>query len=178
MKKLIVFLFVILVSLPIEAQFAFKGGISYAKDELSSYVVTGQFYQDLLVVSGDVFIPTEKTDEISGAGRIGIGFGGYRIRFAADIGAVYEKKNFRFAYGTELNLRLFGPVGIFTRWSQTYPISKDDNHDEVLWRCRRSEVTLGIVIDLINGRRYWCLPFFNYSIHKYCLNLKSIFPAE
>ena len=103
MKKLIVFLFVILVSLPIEAQFALKGGISYAKDELSSYVVTGQFYQDLLVVSGDVFIPTEKTDEISGAGRIGIGFGGYRIRFAADIGAVYEKKNFRFAYGTELN---------------------------------------------------------------------------
>ena len=154
MKMLVIILFVILITIPAEAQFALKGGVSYAKDELSSYVVTGQFYKDLLVVSGDVFIPTQKTDEISGGGRIGLGLGGDRLRFVADLGAVYEKKNFRFGYGTELNLKLLNPIGIFVRWSQTYPISKDDNYDAVQWRCRRSEVTLGIVIDLINGRCY------------------------
>ena len=58
MKKLVIILFVILITIPAEAQFALKGGVSYAKDELSSYVVTGQFYKYLLVVSGDVFIPT------------------------------------------------------------------------------------------------------------------------
>jgi len=154
MKKLAIFLFGILVSLPIEAQFALKGGISCTKDELSSYVVTGQFYQDLLVVSGDLLIPTHKNEKLSGGGRIGIGLGGNRARFVADIGAAYENEEFRFGYGSELNLRLLGPIGMFVRWSQTHPIPNDNEYKVDLWKYRRSEVSIGIVIDLVNGSHY------------------------
>jgi hypothetical protein len=154
MKKLIVFLFVILLTLPVEAQFALKGGVSFAKNELRNYVVTGQFYKELLVLSGDVLIPTQKTEDISGGGRIGIGFGGDRLRLAADVGAFYEKKIWRLGYGVEANLRLFGPIGMFGRWSMSYPVSKKENHNEVLWEHSRSEISVGIVIELINGRCY------------------------
>lgn len=158
MKKLIL-LFIIFVSLPVEAQFALKGGVSYSEKEISNYVVTGQFYKDLLVLSGDVIIPTDKNEKIAGAGRIGIGFGGDRIRLAADVGARYEHDDWRFGYGAEINLRLLGPVGMFARWSRTHPISKKEDHNnvthhEVLWKCERSEITIGIVIDLINGGCY------------------------
>ena len=153
MKKLVVFLFVITMVMPVKAQFALKGGVAFDKDVLSNYVVTGQFYQDLLVVSGDLFIPTQKDEKLSGAGRVGIGLGYDRFRFAADIGATYEDDKWRCGFGVEGNLRLYGPIGMFVRYSQMYPISKDD-HNEVKWKCKRSEVSVGIVTDLVNGRCY------------------------
>ena len=148
MKKLAFFLFIILVPISAKAQFALKGGISYAKNEVSNYVVTGQFYQDLLVLSADLYMPTEKIDNLSGSGRIGFGFGDYRIRFAGDLVAMYEDKHWRCGCGVEANLRLSGPIGAFVRWGRTFPIEKDGDHDEVIWRNGRSELSLGIVIDL------------------------------
>ncbi len=154
MRKLVFFLLITLVSLPLKAQFALKGGVSFDKNELSNYVVTGQFYKDLLVVSGDLYIPTQKDEKLSGSGRIGLGFGGYRFRVAGDIGATYGSDKWRCGCGAEANLRLCGPVGIFGRWSRTFPIAKKCNRDEVIWECGRSEISVGIVIDLINGRCY------------------------
>ena len=43
-----------------------------------------QFYQDLLVLSGDLYVPTQKDEKISCGGRIGIGFGIYRFRISGD----------------------------------------------------------------------------------------------
>jgi hypothetical protein len=154
MRKLVFFLLIILVSLPLKAQFALKGGVSFAEKELSNYVVTGQFYKDLLVLSGDLNIPAQKYEKISGGGRIGIGFGGYRFRVAGDVGASYGNKKWRCGCGAEANLRLCGPVGIFGRWSRTFPIAKKCDRDEVVWKRGRSEISVGIVIDLINGRHY------------------------
>jgi hypothetical protein len=154
MKKLVIFLFAIMMAMPVGAQFALKGGVSFDKNELSNYVVTGQFYKDLLVVSGDLFIPTQKDEKLSGAGRIGLGFGGYRFRFAADIGATYEDDKWKCGFGVEGNLRLYGPIGMFVRWSQMYPITKKNDHNEVQWKCKRSEVSVGVVIDLTNGSCY------------------------
>jgi hypothetical protein len=154
MKKLIFFLLIALSSLPLKAQFALKGGASFAEKELTNYVVTGQFYKDLLVVSGDLLIPTQKNEKLSGSGRIGLGFGGCRFRIAGDLVATYETKNWRCGCGAEANLRLYGPIGIFGRWSRTFPIAKRCNRDEVLWKRGRSELSVGIVIDLINGRCY------------------------
>ena len=154
MKKLVFFLLITLTSLPLKAQFALKGGVSFAKNEASSFVVTGQFYRDLLVASADIFIPTQRPSDIAGAGRIGIGFGGDRFRVAADILAMYQTKNWRCGFGFEGNLRLYGPIGIFARYARTYPISKNIGYDEVLWKRKRSEISLGIVIDVINGRCY------------------------
>ena len=154
MKKLIFFLLIALSSLPLKAQFALKGGVSFAEKELTNYVVTGQFYKDLLVVSGDLLIPTQKNEKLSGSGRIGLGVGGCRFRIAGDLVATYETKNWRCGCGAEANLRLYGPIGIFGRWSRTFPIAKRCNRDEVLWKRGRSELSVGIVIDLINGRCY------------------------
>ena len=154
MKKLIFFLLIALSSLPLKAQFALKWGASFAEKELTNYVVTGQFYKDLLVVSGDLLIPTQKNEKLSGSGRIGLGFGGCRFRIAGDLVATYETKNWRCGCGAEANLRLYGPIGIFGRWSRTFPIAKRCNRDEVLWKRGRSELSVGIVIDLINGRCY------------------------
>ncbi len=154
MKKLIFFLLIALSSLPLKAQFALKGGASFTEKELTNYVVTGQFYKDLLVVSGDLLIPTQKNEKLSGSGRIGLGFGGCRFRIAGDLVATYETKNWRCGCGAEANLRLYGPIGIFGRWSRTFPIAKRCNRDEVLWKRGRSELSVGIVIDLINGRCY------------------------
>lgn len=154
MKKLIIFLFAIMMAMPVGAQFALKGGVSFAKNEVSNYVVTGQFHKDLLVVSGDLLIPTQKGEDLSGAGRIGLGFGGYRFRFAADIGGMYENDHWKCGFGFEGNLRLYGPIGMFVRWSQMYPISKKKDHNEVLWDRKRSEVSVGVVIELANGSCY------------------------
>ena len=154
MKKLTFFLFAIFMVVPAKSQFAIKGGVSFDKNELSSYVVTGQFYRDLLVVSGDLLIPTQKNEKLSGSGRMGLGFGSYRFRVAGDLVATYETKNWRCGCGAEANLRLYGPVGIFGRWTRTFPIAKKCDHKEVIWGNGRSEFSLGIVIDLINGRCY------------------------
>ena len=154
MKKLAVFLFAIMMVMPAGAQFALKGGVSFAENEISNYVVTGQFYKDLLVVSGDLLIPTQEGEKLSGAGRIGLGFGGYRLRVAGDIVGRYENANWKCGFGFEGNLRLYGPIGLFVRWEQMYPINKKDDHNAVLWNCKRSEVSVGIVIDLINGGCY------------------------
>ena len=154
MKKIVILLVMVWVTIPAEAQLAIKGGLSYARNETSSYVVTAQFYRDLLVVSGDVFIPTQRPQDVYGGGRIGIGFGGSRIRFAADVGGIYERKNFRFGYGAEVNLRLYGPVGLFTRWARTHPITKKSDYNDIAWSCKRSEISLGIVVDLIDWGFY------------------------
>ena len=127
MKKLVFFLFIIFVSVPVEAQFALKGGVSYAKNEVSNYVVTGQFYKELLVLSADLIMPTDLVD-------------------------TYEDKNWRCGCGVEANLKLFSVLGAFARWSRTFPIAKNGDHDEVIWGNGRSEFSLGIVIDL--GRSY------------------------
>jgi hypothetical protein len=154
MKKLVFFLLIILVSLPLKAQFALKGGVSLAEKELSNYVVTGQLYKDLLVLSGDLYIPAQKHEKISGGGRIGIGFGSYRFRIAGDVGAIYGANKWQCGCGAEANLRLCGPVGIFGRWSRMFPIDKKCGHKEILWENGRSEISIGIVIDLVNGRCY------------------------
>jgi hypothetical protein len=154
MKKLAVFLFAIMMAMPVGAQFALKGGVSFAENEISNYVVTGQFYKDLLVVSGDLFIPTQEGEKLSGAGRIGLGFGGYRLRVAGDIVGRYENDNWKCGFGFEGNLRLYGPIGLFVRWEQMYPINKKDDHNAVLWNCKRSEVLVGVVIDLSSGSCY------------------------
>lgn len=154
MKKLVFFLFTIFTVVPVKAQFALKGGVSFDKDELSSYVVTGQFYKDLLVVSGDLFIPTQKNEKISGGGRIGLGLGGYRLRVVADVGAFYGDKNWKCGCGAEANLRLCGPIGIFGRWSRLFPIDKKCDRKEILWEKGCSEFSVGITIDLFNGRCY------------------------
>jgi hypothetical protein len=143
-----------MMAMPIRAQFALKGGVSFAKDKISNYVVTGQFYKDLLVVSGDLLIPTQEGEKLSCAGRIGLGFGGYRLRVVGDIVGRYENDNWKCGFGFEGNLRLYGPIGLFVRWDQMYPINKKDDYNAVLWNCKRSEVLVGIVIDLINGSCY------------------------
>ena len=155
MKKLTFFLFAIFMVVPLKAQFALKGGVSFDKNELSNYVVTGQFYKDLLVLSGDLLIPTQKNEKLSGSGRIGLGFGSYRFRVAGDLVATYETENWRCGCGAEANLRLYGSIGIFGRWTRTFPIAKRcDDHREVIWGNGRSEFSVGITIDLINGRCY------------------------
>ena len=154
MKKLIFFFLVIFVTIPLRAQFALKGGVSFAEKELSSYVVTGQFYKDLLVLSGDLYIPTQKHQKLSGGGRIGIGFGSYRFRIAGDIGATYGADKWKCGCGVEGNLRLYGPIGVFGRWSRMFPIDKRCDHKEILWEKGCTEFSVGVTIDLINGRHY------------------------
>ena len=154
MKKLIFFFLVIFVTIPLRAQFALKGGVSFADKELSNYVVTGQFYKDLLVLSGDLYIPTQKYEKISGGGRIGLGFGSYRFRVAGDIGATYGSDKWKCGCGAEANLRLCGPIGVFGRWSRMFPIDKKCGHKKILWENGCSEISVGIVIDLVNGRCY------------------------
>ena len=154
MRKLAVFLFVILMTMTARAQFALKGGISFNKNELSNYVVTGQFYKDLLVLSGDLYVPTQEHEKVSSGARIGLGVGSYRIRFGGDIGGRYQFSQWRIGYGVECNLRLYRQVGVFARWTKIYPILKICNHNIVAWRCGNSEVSIGITIDLINIKYY------------------------
>lgn len=148
MKKLTFFWLVILMTMPVRAQFALKGGISFNKNEISSYVLTGQYYQDLLIVSGDLFIPTQKYEKVSGGARIGLGLGNYLLRFGGDMGAKYESNHWRIGYGVEGNLRLYRQIGVFVRWAKTYPIYNKCGHNVVFWRRGRSEFFVGVVIDL------------------------------
>jgi hypothetical protein len=149
MRKLILLVFaVISMTIPVRAQFALKAGVSFNKNEISDFVLTGQFYKDLLLLSGDLYIPTRECEKISGGGRIGLGFGNYRIRFGGDIGAKYELKTWRIGYGAEANLRLYQQVGVFVRWARTYPILKICNHNMIAWKCGDSEISVGVVIDL------------------------------
>ena len=152
MKKLLVFfLFAILLAMPTRAQFALKAGISFDKNEISSCVVTGQFHKDLLVISGDLFIPPQKQEKLSGGARIGLGFGNYHIRLVGDIGGRYQYSQWRIGYGAEGNLRLYHQVGIFVRWEKTYPILQVCNHQMIGWYWGRSEVSLGVTIEISGG---------------------------
>ena len=156
MKK-VVFLFfaIFMVSMIAQAQFAAKAGISLKRNEITNYVVTGQFHKELLVLSGDLYVPMQKHKKLAGGGRIGLGFGGYRLRIAGDVGATYETKNWRCGCGVEANLRLYGPIGIFGRWSRNFPIvNKRCERKEILWGHGRSEISVGVVIDLSNGSCY------------------------
>ena len=153
MKKVLILLF-IATTLPVKAQFALKGGVIYSEKEITNFVVTGQFYKDLLAISGDVFIPTQKSQKISGDGRIGLNLGTYRFRIIGDIGAMYENDIWRCAGGVEANVRLFGPIGMFGRWQRSFPITTDDEHTKIRWCQGRSDLSIGITIDLGNGRCY------------------------
>lgn len=148
MKKLTVILLMILMSITANAQFAVKGGAFFTRNELSNCVITGQFHEELLVASIDLLIPTQSNYGISGAGRVGIGTNGDRWRFAADLGIMYERAIWRVGFGIEANLKLYESIGMFARWGKSYPIYERYNHNEVLWRCSRSEISIGIVIEL------------------------------
>ena len=148
MKKIIILLVMVWVTIPAEAQLALKGGISYAQSEAKTVALTAQYTQGLLVVSSDIFIPTIKTEKVSAAGRVGIGFGGDIIKVVGDGVIRYEDKIFRCGYGAEVNLTLIEPVGIFARWSMTYPIMENGGYPQVLWKCGRNELTFGILANL------------------------------
>ena len=152
MKKILILLFIV-TALPIKAQFALKGGVVYADKELTNFNVTGQFYKDFLAISGEVFIPSQQSRKVSGAGRIGLNLGNYGFRFVADLGAMYEEDIWRCAGGCELNIRLYGPIGIFGRWQRSFPITSDDDHTKIRWCQGRSDLSVGITIDLVNNRR-------------------------
>jgi hypothetical protein len=153
MKKILILL-LIAIALPVSAQFDLKGGIVYADKELTNFAVTGQFYKDYLAVSGDVFIPTQKSQKVSGAGRIGLNLGSYRCRIIGDIGAMYEDDIWRCAGGVEANIRLFGPVSMYGRWQRSFPITTDDDHTRIRWCQGRSDFSVGIAINLAYRRCY------------------------
>lgn len=154
MKRAILILLTILISVTVQAQFAIKGGMSYAKYETKTVMVTGQYSRGLLVVSSDIFIPTINTEKVSAAGRVGVDIGIDLIRFVGDVLIRYENESFRCGYGGEINLNLVGPFGVFTRWSRTYPIMENCGYPEVFWQCSRNEFSFGLTIDLTEGRYY------------------------
>ena len=151
MKRVIFILLMLLVSITVQAQFVIKGGMSYAKYENKTVVVTGQYNRGLLVVSSDVLIPTINTEKVSAAGRVGVGIGVDLIRFVGDVLIRYENEYFRCGYGGEINLNLVGPFGVFTRWSRTYPIIENCGYPEVFWKCGRNEFSFGLTINLTEG---------------------------
>ena len=150
MKKVLFTLLIVLLAIPAKAQFDLKGGISLEKNEIKNFVVTGQFYRDLLVLSGDLFIPTQKNEKLAGGGRIGLNIGSNRIRFAGDIGGKYQNENWNLGCGAECNIKLLGPVGVFGRWSRYFPIRKQCDHTKIHWGDGYSEFSFGIAIDLVN----------------------------
>ena len=151
MKRVIFILLMLLVSITAQAQFVIKGGMSYAKYENKTVMVTGQYNRGLLVVSSDVFIPTINTDKVSAAGRVGVGIGGDLVRVAADALIRYENNYFRFGYGGEINLNIISPVGIFARWSMSYPILENCGYPEIFWGCGRNEFSFGLLLQLTEG---------------------------
>jgi len=153
MKKLFILLLIVF-SLPVSAQFALKGGVVYADKEITSFDVTGQFYKDYLAISGDLLIPTQESKNVSGAGRIGINLGSYRFRVVGDLGAMYQDDAWRCACGAEVNFILFGPIGMFGRFQRSFPITTDDGHTKIRWCQGRSDLLIGITINLTNGRCY------------------------
>ena len=161
MRKL-VFLFLIVLTLPVSAQFALKGGVTIADKELRNAAVTGQYYYQCLAISGDLYIPTAKSAKVAGGGRIGLNLGNYGFRIVGDIGGIYDDDTWNALAGIELNIRLGGPVGMFGRFQRTFPILRDryDESTKIHWDRGRSDFQVGITIDLVSGRCRWCLPFF------------------
>ena len=148
MKKLTVLLMILMSVATTHAQFALKGGISYSRNEIANYLITGQFHRELLVASIDLMIPMERPEDIAISGRMGIGTNGDRFRLATDIGAIYKMGNWRVGYSIEGNIRLYGPIGMFARWARTYPICQRYGRNEIGWGCQQSEISIGIVIEL------------------------------
>ena len=145
MKKFIIILLAIVwMAIPAQAQLVVKGGISYAQTEPKTVALTAQYTQDLLVLSSDIFIPTINTEKVAADARVGVGFGGNLIRVVGDGVIRYEDKILRCGYGIEVNLNLIEPVGIFARWSKTYPTTENCGYPQVLWKCGRNELTFGI----------------------------------
>ena len=151
MKKFIVLLVIVWMTVPASAQFAIKGGWSRNENETARYVVSTQYYQDLLAISSDVFIPTNKCEEISVAGRFGLNLGEDWIRFVADLVGTYERRSFRGGFGGELNLRLLGPLGAFARYARTYPLTSYSKCSSVRWDLGRNEICFGILLDIGNS---------------------------
>lgn len=149
MKKFILLLIVVWMAVPANAQFALKGGWSRIENETARYVVSTQYYQDLVAIGSDVVIPTNKCEEISVSGRFGLNLGEDWIRIVADLVGTYERRSFRGGFGGEINMRLLGPLGIFARYSKTYPFSSwNDDCTIVRWNCGRNEIYFGILVDI------------------------------
>lgn len=149
MKKFIILLSIVWMTVPASAQFAIKGGWSCVQNETKKYVVSTQYYQDLVAISSDVFIPSNKCEEIAVSGRFGLNLGGEWIRFVADLVGTYERKQFRGGFGGEANLRLLGPLGVFARYSRTYPFSSCNNDCTLVrWDYGRNEIYFGILVDI------------------------------
>ena len=148
MKKIILLLVVVWMTTPVWAQFAIKGGWSCMNEGTAKYVVSTQYYQDLVAISSDVFIPSNKCEEISVSGRFGLNLGDEWIRVVADLVGTYERKSFRGGFGGEVNLRLLGPLGIFGRYSRTYPFSSYNNCSLARWDYGRNEIYFGVLVDI------------------------------
>ena len=137
------------MTIPATAQFAIKGGKSCMRNETTKYVVSTQYYQDFFAISSDVFIPSNKCEEISASGRLGLNLDGEWIRFVADLVGTYEKRDFRGGFGGEVNLRLLGSLGVFARYSRTYPFSSYYNDCRFMrWEYGRNEIYFGIFVDI------------------------------
>ena len=154
MRKIAVFLFIVFMTISSRGQFTLKGGVLFTEEELTNYVVTGQFYKELLVVSGDLYVPLSNSDNLSGNGRIGLGFGSDRFRISTDLIVGYVDRRWRCGCGAEANLRLCGAIGVFARWSRIFHIVKKrrDDHQKILWDRGRSEISFGLTFDLSGGR--------------------------
>ena len=149
MKKFIVLLVIVWMTVPASAQFAIKGGWSRIQNETARYVVSTQYYQDLMAIGSDVVIPANKCEEISVSGRFGLNLGEDWIRFVADLVGTYERRSLRGGFGGEVNLRLLGPLGVFARYSKTYPISSHNNNCSLVrWDHGRNEIYFGILVDI------------------------------
>ena len=149
MKKFILLLIVVWMAVSANAQFALKCGWSRIENETARYVVSTQYYQDLVAIGSDVVIPTNKCEEISVSGRFGLNLGEDWIRIVADLVGTYERRSFRGGFGGEVNMRLLGPLGIFARYSRTYPFSSwNDDCTIVRWNCGRNEIYFGILVDI------------------------------
>ena len=152
MKRIIFLLIVVWMTTPTMAQFAIKGGWIRMNDETTKYVVSTQYYQDLVAISSDVLIPSNHCEEIAASGRFGLNLGSEWIRFVADFVGTYEKRNFRGGFGGEVNLKLLGSLGVFARYSRTYPFSSWHNNCSLArWDYGRNEVCLGILVDVGNS---------------------------
>lgn len=149
MKKFILLLAVVCMTVPASAQFAIKGGWSRIENETARYVVSTQYYQDLFAIGSDVLIPSNKCEEIVVSGRFGLNLGGEWIRFVADLVGTYERRSFRAGFGGEVNLRLLGPLGAFARYSRTYPVSSYNNNCSLVrWDHGRNEIYFGVLVDI------------------------------
>ena len=149
MKKFLLLLAVVCMTVPASAQFAIKGGCSRIENETARNVVSTQYYQDLFAIGSAVLIPSNKCEEIAVSGRFGLNLGGEWIRFVADLVGTYERRSFRAGFGGEVNLRLLGPLGAFARYSRTYPVSSYNNNCSLVrWDHGRNEIYFGVLVDI------------------------------